>query len=213
VATLLTNSTGFDAVLTMETIAGPGPEPPASGHLLGINGKLLFAPAREEPPDKKARPGGFTFLWDVGANQGFLLSEALQGYAPLSSSVRVTNTLVRPSPAPVKKVDGYKCVPEDVTFQTSDGLNTFFQVMRGVDLKGFPVRISAMNNSAPLTVTLSKIRLHPPPADLFSPPNSFTKYSSPEAMVDELAIRDRNERRKPAELELERPLPPRHEPR
>ena len=41
-------------------------------------------------------------------------------------------------------------------------------------------------------MSFSKIRLEPPTAELFAPPNDFTKYDSAEAMVAELVMRQRN---------------------
>jgi hypothetical protein len=79
----------------------------------------------------------------------------------------------------------------------SDGAATFFQVWRATDLKGVPLRIICPSNGMPMTLTLSKVRLETVPADLFVPPNGFSKYDSVEAMMTELAMRGMNLGRKP----------------
>jgi hypothetical protein len=197
---LLTNSGGFSARLVAEIPLGPGGERPVAGHLLCLGSKLVFAPEREQVPEKKAPRGGFAFIWDVAQGRGFLVSDALQGYAELTAHSMPTNIIAKPT-SPAGKGRG----TEEVTVQMSDGFNAFFQIQRSSEAHRMPVRLSAANNTEPITVTLSKFRLTPPTPDLFAPPAGFTKYSSPEALVDELAIRHRNMKRKPEEPALDAP--------
>ena len=73
---------------------------------------------------------------------------------------------------------------------------TVFRVWRAADLKGLPLRIQCPSGGVPLTLTLSKVSLEAVPNDLFLPPNGFTKYESPEAMMTEMALRRVNLSRK-----------------
>ncbi len=79
----------------------------------------------------------------------------------------------------------------------SDGVQTFFQVWRAMDLKGLPVRIICPSNGLPVTLTLSNVRLETVPPDLFLPPNGFTRYDSVESLMTELALRGMNLGRRP----------------
>jgi hypothetical protein len=99
------------------------------------------------------------------------------------------------SPAP-QKFAGHTCEVAEAIVQKEDGVTSSFELLRATDLNGFPVKISSNSNSILLTLTLSKIRLESPGAAVFSPPDGFSKYTSSEAMADELAAREHNLRRK-----------------
>ena len=201
-AVLFTNTAGFSARLVVENEAFRNPARPLTGQLLGRSPWLLFAPDPGEVPDKHAPAGGYSYLWNPAEQRGFVLSEALQGYAPVAQKLQATNVTIRLTQAAAQKIGGHACATEEATVQLSDGSQTVFQVWQATDLKGFPVRISATSNAAPLAVSLSKIRLEPPTADLFAPPEGFTRYDSPEMMADELVMRQHNLKRKGRE-ELE----------
>lgn len=194
---LLTNG-GFSAVAEVQiSSAIPDPEGAISGQLLSRGNKLLFAPRAGESADKPERAGGFMFIWDATAGTGFVVSEALQGYAPVSSEMRVTHITAQPRPGTGQKVAGHSCTVSDVTMQLNDGTTAAFEVARATDLNSLPVQLRSRGstNSVARTVTLSKVRLQAPAAELFAPPDGFTRYSSPEAMADEIAARKRNLRR------------------
>jgi hypothetical protein len=209
-AVLLTNTTGFSARTTLQSEAFPGPQHQKTGQLLCRGSKLLFAPDPDESAKKQSRVGGFSFLWDLAENQGFLLSEALQGYAPVASRLLVTNLVTGMIQATPRKIAGYKCEPADARVQMSDGSTAILQLWRAGDLKGLPVEISWSGPAPPLTLTFSKIRLEPPPADLFALPDGFTKYNSPETLADELALRQNNLHR-PTHEPTEEPEHPEHQ--
>jgi hypothetical protein len=164
-----------------------------SGELFGHQSRLLFAPDPAKL-DKKYARGGFTFIWDVAAGHGTVLSEALQAYAPVTVSVSPTNLTFHPAPA-VENVAGKPNEAEEAFIQSSDGSRTAFRVVRAQELHRFPVFISSLSNLPPFTISLSKVRLQTPPADLFAVPNGFTKYDSAEAMMTELVMRQHNLRR------------------
>lgn len=196
VGMLLTNTAGFVAHVEMKRGAGLGDEEPVTGALLGRGTRLLFAPDSDKRIDKKSPPPGFSFLWDVAERRGWLLSEALQGYAPVSAQTVVTNVVQGAEADSARQVQGHVCQQQRVTFELSNGFTNEYEVLRAKDLKGFPVELISVQGSNPLVITLSQIRFETPPENLFSPPDSFAKYDSPEAMVDELAMRQRLLRRR-----------------
>jgi hypothetical protein len=194
---LLTNAGPFSARVTVQTEGLDERERNFSGQLLGRGSKLLFAPDPAESSRKQQRAGGFGFLWDIAENRGYVLSDALQAYAPISSNLQVTNLVFSPVQAAPEKFGGHLCEAALATVAKADGTAVSFEVLKAADLNGFPVRIHSHSNSPPLTLTFSKIRLETPGADVFVPPEGFSKYSSPEALVDELAARQHNLRRRP----------------
>ena len=166
-----------------------------SGELFGSGTKLLYAPHSEETTDTHSQTGRYSFVWDVAENRGYVMSDALQGYAPIASSLRVTNVSLNISQTAAQRVSGHTCEPATATVQLNDGSTTEFELLRAVDLKGFPIHIEKKANPA-FTLSLSKIHLEPEPTDAFSPPDGFTKYPTPEALADELAVRQSNLRRR-----------------
>ena len=191
---LLTNTSGYSAHLTVQNESLGTPQGVNSGQLLCRGTKLLFAPASAEPKKKQARGGGFAFIWDVATGRGYVLSGALQAYSPVSSSVHPTN-VVR---------EGQSAALANASVQLSDGTTHNFQCTPS-DLAGVPGRLSAIGGQMPLVISLSTVRSQVPAEDVFTPPDDFSKFSSPEAMADELAARQRNLHRK-TPLEYE-PMP------
>ena len=187
---LLTNGSGYSAHATIQNESLGAAQGATAGQLFCRGGKLLFAPASTESKKKKARGGGFAFIWDVGKGSGYVLSGALQAYAPVSSSVHATNV--------VKQTQG---AVGAASVQMSDGTTANFQVSPS-SVPGVAAQVSAMGARLPLAVSLSNIRLEVPPEEVFIPADDFNKYPNPEAMADELAARQRNLRRKaPTEFE------------
>ena len=68
-----------------------------SGELMGQGGKLLFTPQATGSRGKHMREAKISFIWDVAEGRGYILSEALQGYAPISSRAKFTIAGSRPA--------------------------------------------------------------------------------------------------------------------
>jgi hypothetical protein len=182
---LVTNPAGYSAVVSMESHTTAGKPETLSGDLLCLGGKLLFSPVYERKEDKAFRAADVSFIWDVTGNGGYILSEALQGYAPLTTTGLYTNVIVSSAAAPTAE-------GKLVSVAAADGGVTDFRVVRSQDATGAPLRIVTPPAAPATTVTFSKIRAEPPPAALFQPPDGFTRYPNAEAMMGELAMRRHN---------------------
>lgn len=193
---LLTNWAGFSARVEVQAQSSLDSDRNSSGQLLGRGTKLLYAPEAGEIPDGHRQPGGYSFIWDLAENRGYVLSEALQAYAPVSSDLRVTNLAIQAANIATQRFSGHPCDSATATARTADGTAAEFELLRAMDLNGFPVRIQAVTRANPITLNFSKVRLEPPPAEVFSPPDGFTKYPTPESMADEIAARQQNLSRK-----------------
>ncbi|MGH7967295.1 MAG: hypothetical protein ACREIC_01070 [Limisphaerales bacterium] len=189
---LLTNGPGFTARVTIQGQSFSPRSSPKSGQLFSRGGKLFFAPAGNQT--KQAKTGGFAFMWDVASSSGFVLSGALEAYAPVSSSVHPTNVVTETKP--MGSVDGHPATLQNATVQMDDGTTATFDVWRATDLNGTHLRITSSGTGIPLSLALSDIRLAPPPEDVFARPEEFAKYSSPEALADEIIARQYNLHRK-----------------
>jgi hypothetical protein len=132
----------------------------------------------------------------VSTAKGYLLSEALQAYAPISSSAKFTNVMTKAEAAMEEQIDKHPCRPEEVTVSSEDGEKAVFTVWRAQDLKGFPMRVKSQTTS--MTLTFSQVHLESPPEEAFAPPDGFAKYDTAEGLIGELRLRQANLRRKPA---------------
>ncbi len=171
-----------------------GPAGPVTGQLLAPGGKFFFAPDPAAGATKLEKQAAFSYIWDAGAGKGYVLSEGLQAYSPMTLDLKATNVTVQPGSAPAGKATGYACESQQARVQMSDGVESTFQVLRALDPKGLPVRISSSDNP-PLILNLSKLRPETLRPELFEPPAGFTKYENATALADELVMRQRNIRR------------------
>jgi len=203
IAVLLTNTGGFSAHVVMTTERSAKVPGIVSGELLGWEGKLLFAPKYDKATEKNYRAAGLSFVWDITGSSGFILSEALQAFAPMSSDFRATNIVVEHGNLASEKVDGHLCAPGRVTLFSSDGSTAMFDVWRATDAKSFPLRIREVGRPEPRTLEFSSLRLGALRAELFRPPEGFTRYESAEGMMAELATRQANLKRRDSSVTLE----------
>ena len=198
---LLTNEHGYSAHLVMETFASSNRVRTISGELLCRGTKILFAPAADSSAGKRPRAGGNIWIWDSANSTGYLLNEALEGFAPIDSKTRFTNVVTLPlaSASGNDRIEGHPCRQEQVQITPADGLPEVVQAWRAVDLGGLPLRLRTTMNFNTVIVNLSEVRLEAPAPGLFFPPPDFTRYESAESMLTELMSRQMNAaRRRPS---------------
>ncbi len=207
---LLTNRGSFSARLEVQSETSLGTELTSSGQLLGSGTRLFYAPESDEAPDAKKQRGGYSYIWDVGQGRGYVLGEALQGYAPVNAELQVTNLETAVSKRAEQRTSGHPCEAVNIKAQMRDGGATELAVLQATDLRGFPLQIQAQGKGPTFTVLISKLRFENFPTNIFDPPDGFTRYPNPQSMADELAARQHNlKRRNAGEL----PLMPELEPR
>jgi hypothetical protein len=172
-AGLLTNLNGFHGQFTI-SFGAPGDEQSpaaltATGELHERDGKLCFEPVFKKAKRKSIDSGAFSLIWDVAGNRGYVLSEALQGFAPMAPEAAGGNT----------SAGGDSGKPAEL------------RVERAKDLNGLAVRIQSMDTLRPFTFTMWDIKPGLPPPEMFVPPDGFTRYDSEGALLSELASRQR----------------------
>jgi hypothetical protein len=186
----LTNFDGFSASVVSTTSAGPEGRT-VSGQLIERRGQLIFQPLTTANI-KKGRivRGGMYFIWDSAGQRGYVVSEALQGYAPISAPSRVT--LVTPgNKEPVaEQANGHACHRIEKMASLSDDSTAKLTEWSADDLNRFPVRVRTESQGRQITLDFSEIRLDIPPPELFVPPGGFTQYASAAALINELMIRE-----------------------
>jgi hypothetical protein len=187
VGVLLTNDNALSSQFTM-TFA-EDLKHPISGQILVRGGKIRVEAVFATSHKKSAGADGFGLIWDEDSNQGYVFSEALQGYAPLNNAVRYTNILIQAVTNPVERIEGHPVDKANVTVMASDGQNMAFQLMRAQDMGGLPIETKSLSSMQAFTLVLSEIRPGNPAVELFLPPDGFTRYESEVAMLTELGIR------------------------
>ena len=195
---LLTNATGFEAQLTAETVQNQGETTRLFGRLFGQNGKFLFALEVRQIQDERKPVKGVSYLWDTATGRGAMLSDPLQGYAPVEATLRYTFTTNQAASGATasERIDGHVCDVTDWTALASDGSRSVLRVWRASDLQGWPLRLRLQDTNATLTVNLEHVSFAFQPVDIFTTTNGFTRYSTPAAMLDELASRQHQQRHK-----------------
>ncbi|MGA2247193.1 MAG: hypothetical protein ABSH48_19555 [Verrucomicrobiota bacterium] len=187
---LLTNGSAFESEFSLALEDPSGRPLILSGQLLVSGGKLRLEAARSN--GKAMRTGDFGVIWDTSGHQGFVFSEALQGYSPISVAAHCTNLLVQTIGGETERIEGHSVDKSNVTMMRNDGQTMIVQLLRSQD-GNLPLRISSSPNSPfSFVLTLSNIQLLKPADELLLPPDGFTKYESETAMLDELADRQQS---------------------
>ncbi len=190
VGTLLTHPDGFAARVVM-TSAPADQVRPVTGQLLARGSKFFFLP--DPLSGRQARAGQFSFIWDAALNRGYILSEAMQGCAPITA-ISLTNLAVQESPGVTETLSGYHVAKSLAVVTAVDGHPAQLEVARAQELGGLPIRIRSLDADAPWTVSLSAIQPGHSADNLFLPPDGFTVFESEVAMMKELAGRQQSSR-------------------
>jgi hypothetical protein len=190
VAAVLTNLNGFSAHITFTTSSPEGAALAKSGELLGREGRLIFQPTLHIKGKRARTEGGLFFIWDETKHSGYVLSEALQGYAPIKSDAGAASQLSITKEGIQADVNGHPCHRCGAVVVLNNGLEARLTLWQADDVKHFPVRIEAGNGPNHMTLDFSEIRLESPAQELFLPPDGFTAYASSIALMNELIVRD-----------------------
>jgi hypothetical protein len=161
---LLTNLDGYDGQFTVSFGAPGENQLMATGELHERDGKLCFEPVFKKGKRKDVDAGAFSLIWDTVGKSGYVLSEGLQGFAPV--------TMVEAGGEESNNAAGLR-------------------VERANDLNGLATRIESLNAMRPFTLTLSDIKPGLPSPNLFVAPDGFTRYESEGALLGELLARQR----------------------
>jgi hypothetical protein len=164
-------------------------QPGLAGMLASRQGRLFYAPGvrrhGDAVPDSEA-----VFVWDPRTGEGFVASDALQGYAPITNGFRSAGVSVEVLPGPrLEKVSGRDCATSRYRVASASGTES--QIDAAIDTGGFPIRLASDGAEGRRVFVVSgDVRRESPPAEWFEPPPGYTRYESASAMVDELLFRE-----------------------
>lgn len=194
----LTNFDGFSANVIATSPSAPG-GPTACGQLIERQGRLIFQPLTTARIKKgKIVRGGMFFIWDSVGRHGYVVSEALQGFAPISAPWQITIVTPENTEPVSEAANGHPCHRIERIVALRDGSTAKLTEWRADDLKQFPVRVRTESGGRLTTVDFSDIRLDLPALELFAPPGGFTQYASGTALINELMIRESSLKKGPS---------------
>ncbi|HTB84456.1 MAG TPA: hypothetical protein VK742_12445 [Candidatus Sulfotelmatobacter sp.] len=190
-APILTTGNAFESVFTLTLGDNPDVSAQVSGQLMVRGGKLRLEVTKAI--GKTLRAGDFGVVWDTVAHQGFVFSEALQGYAPINEPFFCTNLVTRAIAGEAGQIDGHPVQQANVTVMQSDGQTMTVQLARAGDFGDLPLKIGRLTGGDySFTLALAKIEMVAPAEELFLPPDGFTKYENATTMLSELTERQQN---------------------
>jgi len=190
-AAVLTNADAFSADFTLTITAGGGAPTKLSGRLLTGGGKLRLA-ADFSPSHRRLAADECDVIWNGATGQGYVVSEALQGYAPLAGGVHFSNVLTQVVTGGPDRLEDHPLDQANVTLLGENDQMFRLLVSRALDLDFLPVRIQSMNGPDLFTLTLSNLQRVRPGSGDFLVPYGFTKFAGAGALIDELVIRQQN---------------------
>lgn len=193
IPSLLIHTNDYRARVVIEAAAGN--VEPIKGNIFQQEGRILFVPVSEAGLRPGSWAGTFRFLVDVKQHRGYVISERYQAFTTFDlpadeGSLSGLSTLTGPA-APIEKIDGHPCE----VVETSDGAGNgaAYRLWRATDLNDLVLRIKSLAESPATQLTLSETVMEALAPDLFLRPTAYAKYSSAEAMINEMARREKIE--------------------
>ena len=186
-ALLLNNGTTYSGEFTLTSQDPAGRIGRLTGPLLASGDKL-----RLEFTEFNGKPlpaGSVDLIWDGPARQGYLLSEALQGYAPVYHEVQHTNVITEIVPGSSRRIAGHATEKAEAIIEYRDGHTLVVEVIRAKDLGNLPLKMQFLESPVTFTLALTKIERTTLIDPVFMPPNGFTAFPSSLVLIDELASR------------------------
>jgi hypothetical protein len=159
--------------------------------LLERDGRFIYQPTLQLKGKRARQEGGLFFIWNDAQRSGYVLSEALQGYAPINPELAASNAAITmlDKPGIEEKIAGHDCRRREATIPAPDGTDAHLVLWEAEDQRHFPVRAEWNHGTERMTLDFSEVRLELPPEQLFHPPDGFTSYPSAVALMNELIVR------------------------
>jgi len=203
---VLTNGGSYRAHISVLTRSGTEAEKELfAGEIQALQSRVLVTPDHTKLHTRT--DGRYSFLWNVSSNGGYVLSEALQAYAPVASPRQYTNVASQLS-REAGKIAGHPCERAMFTTSTSDGQTESFEAWRAADLNGLALETRAAGSEPGVIVRLTRVQPGRISLELFEVPDGFTRYATLDALVNELMLRQQNRAHESDEDRLEMHAPP-----
>ena len=205
-ARIFGSNTAFSAALEVETKDSKTAEPifvPAKLSFLG--GKSRLTVDLSQTKGTRLAPGAAAQLKTMGLAEMVVISRpdksaSLLIYPGLQGYVEQPRSEKEPTLAPSQiklsftelgkeTVDGHACAKQKAVVSFGEGTPYEATVWKAVDLKDFPVKVELTGEKNPATITFKNVEFAKPSADAFEAPKDFTRYDSPQSMLQQGMLR------------------------
>ena len=205
-AKLFGDNTSFSATLEMQTSGGGDSGPMAMpGKIYFDQGKSRFEMEMSQLRGGKMSPQAAAQMKSIGMDQMIMISRpdkkvgyqvypGMQGYVENAlpegeKAGSASDYKIELTEQGKETVDGHSCVKNKAVVTDKQGQTHESLIWNATDLKNFPIRIEHNEDGTKVTMLFRDVQLSKPAADLFEPPTGMTKYSSMQAMMQQVMMR------------------------
>lgn len=169
------------------------------GKLSLDNGKSRFEMNMSEMKGGNLPPGAAAQMKAMGLDRivsislpgkkaSYLIYPGMQSYVenPLADTTDDTgtnNSNMAATAIGKETIDGHDCVKNHVVLTDKNGVKSEYTAWDATDLNNFPVQIESSERGSTVTMIYTDVSLQKPDASVFVVPDGFTKYSSPQEMM------------------------------
>ncbi|HEV2691359.1 MAG TPA: DUF4412 domain-containing protein [Verrucomicrobiae bacterium] len=208
-AKLFGDNQTFTAQMEFETA---DPSSPASGHTMTVPGKMSFDTGKSRfemnlsdikgskmPPEAAAQMKAMGMDTMVTISRpdkktAYIIYTGMQSYVetPLTDATDTATAddfKTEITELGKETVDGHDCVKNKVVVSDKDGNKHESTVWDATDLKKFPVKIESTEQGRKTVMTFKNVTFSKPDAGNFEIPAGFTKYATPQEMVQAVMMK------------------------
>jgi hypothetical protein len=179
---------------------------PSSGHIMTMPGKMTFDSGKSRfemnlsdvkglaiPPGAVAQMKAMgmdavTTISRPDKQLAWIIYSGMQSYieTPLTDKTDTASAdefTATDTELGKENLDGHDCVKNKVAVVDKAGNTNSFTVWDAKDLKNFPIRVESIQADGRTVISFKDVTFARPDAGSFEPPAGFTKFSSPQDMV------------------------------
>jgi hypothetical protein len=135
-----------------------------------------------------------TIITATNKDTQLLIYPGLKSYAEIKSTTATgTNDAAKAKMTPTElgkeSIEGHPCVKNKVIITDAQGKTSEAIVWNASDLKNFPVRIDTTDENTKNSMIFSAVKFDKPDAKLFDAPAGYTRYTSVEAMLQQMVTK------------------------
>jgi outer membrane lipoprotein-sorting protein len=195
----------FSATLEMQMSSGGSP--------ITMSGKISFDKGNSRTEMNMADmkggaipPDAMTMMKSAGLDRMVTISQSdkkivyviypnAQSYAEMTPSDSTATATNADSKIEITKlgeetVDGLPCVKNKAVVTDEQGEKHDFTVWNATDLKNFPIKIEMNEQGNEIIQSFANISFAKPDASLFNPPTGYTKYDSPQELMQSVMMKN-----------------------
>lgn len=165
------------------------------------SGKSRFEMSLSEAKGSQLPPGTIEHAKAMGVDKTVMISQpdtktsylvypGLSAYAPIpfqdpAAAKPLSSFKMETTELGKETVGGHPSVKNKVVVTSDQGKSDEFTVWNATDLNKFPVKIEMAEQGHTVTMLFQNVKASKPDAALFAPPAGYTKYDSPQDLIQQ----------------------------